>query len=229
MVRARCLQGAVVLQVPSPVFQSVLRFSVFSCSACSLLVCVAGIPLARAVFCESATGVVCSTHCMCEMLSRDPSCAVHTWRTGGCRACCAFSSPPLCGVLVALCYVHGFSCASGGFHRVSAWFNAVSALRRSLVAVDDSVFHVVSVCRMLRDGCEPSMGIKCWLSRASGFCSSVTSRCVVLSDSISHNSLHACVFMDRHSHVIATSAPQPPQPPPPPPGFKHVRFFRVSL
>ena len=51
VVRARCLQGAVVLQVPGWVFQRVLRLSVFVFLARSLLVCVAGTPLARAVFC----------------------------------------------------------------------------------------------------------------------------------------------------------------------------------
>ena len=97
----------------------------------------------------------------------DPSCSVQTWRTGGCRACCAFSWPPLCGVLVAVCYVHGFACASGGFHRVSAWFNAFCALASVPGGSGRFSFPRVSVCRMLRDGCEPSMASKCWLGAAA--------------------------------------------------------------
>ena len=72
---------------------------------------------------------------------------------------------PLCGVLVALCFVHGFACFSGGYHRVSAWFNVLF-----LASVPGGSgrfsFPRASVCRMLRDRCEPSMASICWLSSA---------------------------------------------------------------
>ena len=123
--RARCLQGAVVLQVPGRVFQRVLRLSVF------VLQRVLSWFLSRAFRSLAQSSVSLRqewfvSHIACVNVVSYPSCAVHTWRTGGCR-CLVFCS----------CFRLCFGCLfPSGFCLVQRAFCSC------VVALDDSVFHV---------------------------------------------------------------------------------------